>query len=89
MEFAGKALVRPATLPGGRKAVVITGVFYTDAETQASLDDRDEMWAMRFSVTEQRRFVNDRNINVSPEDFLENLNGVQDKKNWAAKEKAE
>jgi hypothetical protein len=89
-QFLGKALIRKGDRKGGtksgeRKIIIISGVFEVSEELYNSIDDRDEMWAVKFLEMESIKFANTKRLNFSPEDFLENTNDVQMPSLWTKK----
>jgi len=82
--FLGKCLVRRARDSEGKPVVILCGVFRPEFDVE-SIDDRDEMWAVRFQELSSKRFVNTNVLHCSPEDFLRNYNDVQDPANWELK----
>ena len=85
-QFLGKALIRKGSKKSTeRKTVIISGVFEVSDDLYNSIDDRDEMWAVKFLETESIKFVNEHSMKFSPEDFLENGNDVQLPKYWVRK----
>lgn len=64
--------------------LVICGVVDSNLDLD-EIDDRDEMWAAHLVVNEHIAFVNEHNQHFSPEDFLENVDDIQDKSNWVRK----
>lgn len=52
-KFLGKALIRKGRQKSsGRKTIIISGVFEVSDELYNSIDDRDEMWAVKFLEVE-------------------------------------
>lgn len=85
-QFLGKALIRKGSNKSSeRKTIIISGVFEVSDELYNLIDDRDEMWAVKFLEMESIKFANTKRLKFSPEDFLENLNDVQLPKYWTRK----
>ncbi len=80
MRFKGKTLVRRGTA-NGRPVIILCGVFVTDVDAE-EFDARDEMWGVELEVVDSARIANESGLNVSPEDFLENVDGCQDANRW-------
>ena len=81
IEFKGKLLVRRAVNSDGKPVLVIAGVVETNAPID-QFDPNDEMWAAHIGVLDAIKFVNKDGMDFSPEDFIENHEGVQNKERW-------
>ena len=88
-ELIGKALIRRST-SNGKPVVIVCGVFHPNQPIE-NFDDRDEMWAVKFLVADVLKFVGNSGGNgeytgnLSPEDFLENVDSIQDVRCWKKK----
>lgn len=81
VEFKGKLLIRRATTTDGKSVLVVTGVVEPNCPID-KFDPKDEMWAAHLLVLDSVRFVNEAGHHFSPEDFIENVNGIQDAGKW-------
>lgn len=64
----GKFLMRKARGVDGQMYLTMTGVCLLPKNIEIS--DKDEMWAAELNVVDSIRFINEYNLQVSPEEFL-------------------
>jgi len=81
IEFKGKLLVRRAVNSDGKPVLVIAGVVEPNVPID-QFDPKDEMWAAHIAVIDAIKFLNADGMHFSPEDFIENSEGVQNKERW-------
>lgn len=79
--LTGKYQVRKAKLADGQEVLTITGVFHPKNFDMNTINDGDEMWCSDIIICGGgKRYIESKNIAISPEDFLEGQGQLPD--NW-------
>lgn len=81
IEFKGKLLLRRSKTESGKPVLIICGVVEPNVPVE-KFDDRDEMWAVHLLALDHVEFLNTSQHQFSPEDFLENVDDIQNKTKW-------
>lgn len=84
MNFKGKLLLRTAINSQTNKPMLIVCGWLIPEKT-IEVDKKDEMWAVDLEIKDARKFINVNKLNFSPEDFLENVDNIQNPDLWEKK----
>lgn len=75
-KLQGKLLVQ-SRIVDGKQIIGISGVL-EPSECPIEIDDKNEMWAAKITINQAIAFIGHKQIHCSPEDFMENVDNIQD-----------